>query len=92
MDLWEAFCARFGGKPAKLQVTENGVEPIEDPFRRQFRFTVTLGIHRDMFERDPMRTVEYMQEVIEQAAKRAGKEMRAELIKMRSTGQNSVVN
>ncbi len=92
MSLWEAFCERFGGKPVEaVSFTEHGIETVEDPTCRRFRFSVQMEIEQDWFERNPEKTINYMEELLKTATKNAGKEMRAELKKLRSEGQKTVI-
>ena len=92
MSLWEAFCERFDGKPVEaVSFTENGVETVEDPTCRRFQFSVQMEIEQDWFERNPEKTINYMEDLLKTATKNAGKEMRAELGKLRSQGQKTVI-
>lgn len=93
MSLWEAFCESFGGKPRKeIKITEAGdLKTVTNPSCRIFRFTIQLDIEQALFERDPERTIDYMTHQIEEAARRANRNMKDELKKLRSTGQKNGV-
>ena len=94
MSLWEAFCEKFGGKPRKeIKKTEAGdFITVTNPSCRVFRFTMQMDIEQAWFERDPEGTIDYMTDQIEKAARRANRNMKDELKKLRSTGQKSVVS
>ena len=93
MSLWEAFCERFGGKEKiEIKITEaGGVITVINPRCRVFRFTMQQDIQQDWFERDPEDTIDYMTHQIEEAARRANRNMKDELKKLRSTGQKNGV-
>lgn len=93
MSLWEAFCERFGGKPRQeIKKTEEGnFKTVTNPSCRTFRFTVQQDIEQAWFEKDPEYTIDYMTHQIEEAARRANRNMKDELEKLRSQGQKTVI-
>lgn len=94
-DVWEALCKKFGAKQSprvRFDHDEGKLVAYEDDSFREFRLQICFVGNRMAFEWDRDAFLEYMEATFHDSVSRAMKNMREELNRLRSQGQNNVVN